>query len=216
MRSAKTMAASRKARAPRDPGVPTVVASLAIPFLLLGALTSGLAGQERGPPGCMPGPGREAALTRGEVSAGDTLSRIVGSAWILRLVPRPAGWLLQVTVKGREAEDLARLTPPWHFVPNPRQIEGWHFRNSENTGPNDGSVNAPQELREFIFSPAVGREIEYSGSATSAEDVEAVRSFGRGWLYIDSYRLTPPARGERGAFESMTFSACLTWPSGRR
>jgi hypothetical protein len=117
-------------------------------------------------------------------------------------------------MKGRETEDLSRLTPPWHFVPNPREIEGWQFRNADNTGPNDGSVNAPQELREFIFSPALGLELEYHGSATTAEDVEKVRRFGRGWFFIESYRLTAPRRGERAAFESLTFSACVTWPAG--
>jgi hypothetical protein len=119
-----------------------------------------------------------------------------------------------VTTKGRESDDLSRLTPPWHSVPNPREIEGWHFRNADNIGPNDGSVNAPQELREFIFSPVVGREVEYNGSATSAEDVERVRAFGRGWFFIESYRLTAPRRGDRAAFDTITFSACLTWPAG--
>jgi hypothetical protein len=101
-------------------------------------------------------------------------------------------------------------------VPNPREIEGWHFRNTANTGPNHGSVNAPQELREFIFSPEVGRGIDYNGSATSADDVARVRSFGRGWLFIESYILTPPRRGDRASFESLRFSACVTWPAGSR
>ena len=30
-------------------------------------------------------------------------------------------------------------------------IVGWNFRNADNTGENDGSVNAPQEIREFNF-----------------------------------------------------------------
>jgi hypothetical protein len=117
-------------------------------------------------------------------------------------------------MRGREREDLSRLTPPWHFVPNPREIEGWHFRNCDNSGPNDGTVNAPQELRDFIFSPEVGRGIDYNGSATTAEDVERVQAFGRGWLRITEYRLTPPSRGDRAAFEWFNFSACLTWPGG--
>src|SRR6185503_17865995 len=116
--------------------------------------------------------------------------------------------------KGREGEDLSTLTPPWHFVPNAREIEGWHFRNPDNTGPNDGSMNAPGYLREFIFSPLVGRQIEYKGSATAPADVEKVRSFGRGWLFIESYRLTPLRRGERAGLESLTFWGCLTWPAG--
>jgi hypothetical protein len=68
-------------------------------------------------------------------------------------------------------------------------------------------------LRDFIFSPEVGRGIEYEGSATSEADVERVKAFGRGWLHIDSYRLTPPHKGEQSAFQWLRFTACLTWPA---
>jgi hypothetical protein len=169
---------------------------------------------DRAAPRCEAEPGRRAEAIRGEVVAGSSFSRSTPGGWILRLTPSPgSGWLLSVSTKGRESEDLSRLTPPWHFVPNPREIEGWHFRNATNTGPNDGSVNAPQELREFIFSPEVGGSIEYGGSATSAEDVARVRSFGRGWLFVERYTLSPPRRGERAAFESLKFTACLTTPA---
>ena len=184
------------------------------PCIILMLLATGLMGQGDTIPGCEAEPGRKAERIHGSVSRGRKFSATTRAGWIVQLVPRAEGWSLQVTTKGREHEDLSRLTPPWNFVPNPREIEGWHFRNADNTGPNDGSVNAPQELRKFIFSPAIGRQIEYKGSATSAEDVEKVRSFGRGWFFIDSYRLTPPRRGERAAFETITFSACLTWPAG--
>ncbi len=30
-------------------------------------------------------------------------------------------------------------------------VYGWHFRNEENSGENDGSVNAPQDVRYFNF-----------------------------------------------------------------
>jgi hypothetical protein len=30
-------------------------------------------------------------------------------------------------------------------------VHGWQFRNKENTGPNDGSLNVPQENRSFYF-----------------------------------------------------------------
>ncbi len=184
-----------------------------MPVILI--LATLLAGQERlAPPRCEPETGRHAETLSGEVVAGSSFDRSTPSGWILRLTPiSDSGWFLSVTVKGRENEDLSRLTPPWHFVPNPREIEGWHFRNAGNTGPNDGSVNAPQELRQFIFSPEVGRTIDYSGSATSAEDVAKVRSFGRGWLFLERYTLSPPRPGERAAFESLKFTACLTTPA---
>jgi hypothetical protein len=181
---------------------------------IVASVVLALAGRQDIAPSCQSEPGRKAEQIRGTVNRGDSFSHTTPGGWMLRLTPGPAGWFLQVTTAARENEDLSRLTPPWHFVPNAREIEGWHFRNDDNTGPNEGSVNAPQELREFIFSPAVGRELEYNGSATRVEDVEKVRSFGRGWLFIESFRLTPPRRGERAAFESMTFSACLTSPAG--
>jgi hypothetical protein len=172
------------------------------------------AGKQAGAPACDAGPGRQAERINGFVERGDSLRVVTPAGWILRLEPGEHGWLLRVTREGRETEDLSRLTPPWHFVPNPRELDGWHFRNAANTGPNDGSVNAPGALREFIFSPVVGRGIEYRGGATSPADVERVGSFGRGWLFIESYRHTPPRPGSRAAFEAITFSACLTWPAG--
>lgn len=42
------------------------------------------------------------------------------------------------------------VSPPFHGM-NPIFIAGWHFRNDTNTAENDGSVNAPQEVRWFNF-----------------------------------------------------------------
>ena len=181
-------------------------------ILLLTAL--GAIGTEAVVPRCTLEPGRRAEQVKGEVIKGKPFGKSTRGGWILKLVPIEEGWFLEITTKSRPREDLSRLTPPWHFVPNAREIEGWHFRNQDNTGPNEGSVNAPRELREFIFSPQVGRGIEYNGSGTTPEDVAKVQSFGRGWLHLDEFRLTPPRRGERASFEWLKFSACLTWPAG--
>lgn len=78
----------------------------------------------------------------------------------------------------------------------------------------DGELVALDEACRPSFNmPAVGREIEYRGSATTTENVAKVEAFGRAWLFIESSRVTPVRRGERAAFEEMTFSACLTWPA---
>jgi hypothetical protein len=138
-----------------------------------------------------------------------------GGYWQLRLEPIEHGWVVQVSTPDRPTEDLSRLTPLWHARVNARAIEAWQFRNAENTGPNDGSVNAPGGRREFIFSPLVGRGIG-GGSTTSAADVERVQAFGRGWIFINSYLLTPPQGGGRADFVSLTFWACLSWPAGYR
>jgi hypothetical protein len=180
---------------------------------ILAMLLVGIARAEIPVPRCKTTQGRRAEHVDGEVSRGETFTKPMPGGWVLRLDPAAEGWLLQVTSEDRTGEDLTRLTPPWHSVPNPRQIDGWHFRNAENTGPNDGSVNAPQQLREFIFSPRVGRDIQGPDAKASptAEQVNEVRSFGQGWLFIHSYTLTPERRGERAAFETLRFSACLTW-----
>lgn len=175
----------------------------------------GPADQEtRGGPRCEATPERRAEYITGEVHQGRSFRGDTPSGWILRLIPIEWGWAVEVAMKGREGEDLSRLTPPWHFVPNPRHIEGWHFRNASNTAPNDGSVNAPLHLREFIFSPEVGRGLAYQGSATSEAVVTRIHSFGRGWLHVDAKKLTPVRRGERAAFTWLRFSVCLTWPVG--
>jgi hypothetical protein len=166
-------------------------------------------------PQCRTEPGRRAERIQGTVKKGETFRYVSPAGWILHLLPGEAGWFLHISIKGREGDDLGRFTPPLHFS-NARYIEGWHFRNADNTGPNDGSVNAPQELREFIFSPEVGRTIDITDSdfRRAVEYVEKVRSFGRGWVFIESYQLTPVRQGERAAFVSLTFSGCLTWPQG--
>lgn len=162
-------------------------------------------------PACESEPARVAEVVNGEITRGEQFQTLTPSGWIFRLSPIEFGWFLEVSQRGREEEDFSRLTPPWHG-PNHRILEGWQFRNSANTGPNDGSVNEPQAMRSFIYSPEVGRTIHYNGSETTAEDVDAVQSFGQGWLYLDSYVLSPPQEGTRASFEAISFTACLTWP----
>jgi hypothetical protein len=118
----------------------------------------------------------------------------------------------------RATEDISRLTPPFHFTPHPRDNEGWHFRNQDNPGPNEPgekNVNAPGLVREFIFSPAVGKTLAGPEVKTSptAEEIEQVKRFGRGKLTILDYRLTDPDPGEKAGFEWLRFEAELSWPA---
>ena len=159
---------------------------------------------------CVAPEGYGSLTVAGRLQAGSTFRTAFGDDYSFVLVPNEYGWVVHVQQRGRE-ENLARLTPPWHSVPNPRFVEGWHFRNTSNTGPNDGSVNAPQERREFLFSPEVGRSLDYEGSATPASVVEEVGSFGRGELTLVDFRLTPLAEGDRASFEEISFDVCLIW-----
>lgn len=159
---------------------------------------------------CTPDAAYQIAATTGTLDSGQTFEFPFGRRFALRLTPIAYGWAIEMGETGRD-ENLARLTPPWHFVPNPRYLEGWHFRNAANTGANDGSVNAPQDVRTFIFSPEVGRSLEYSGSATPPDVPEAVARFGRGWLVLRDYELTPAAEGARAAFVRIDFEVCVRW-----
>ena len=157
---------------------------------ILSLLVVSVLGAQAPMPRCEPEPGRRAEQIRGEVTRGNEFSQPTAGGWILRLAPDSEGWFLQVTMKGREMEDLSRLTPPWHFVPNPREIEGWHFRNADNTAPNDGSVNAPQELRDFIFHPK-------SVKALSTTAVRQLRRMSRGFDRSDAAGSSSSRTGSR-------------------
>jgi hypothetical protein len=157
----------------------------------------------------------EIAFT-GEIKKGETFERTFGPGLLFRLEPTPLGWTITVREPGRD-EDLSRLTPPFHFVPNPRDLEGWHLRNANNTGPNEAgekNVNAPAVEREFIFSPEVGCGIQGVDTTTSPseDEVEKVRAYGRGALKVIDYRLNNLEPGHQAGFEWLRFEVMLSWP----
>jgi hypothetical protein len=147
----------------------------------------------------------------GQITAGEQFRRPFGSRFEFILEPTPMGWEIVVKEYGR-VENLSRLTPPLHFAPNPREIEGWHL--SDN--PSDCSSRpyaaeaGPDNPRRFIFSPDVGERLAgaKAGRSVTAEEVENVRRFGRGTLTIDGFKLKP---GKNGCpkIEWMKFSVQL-------
>lgn len=145
----------------------------------------------------------------GTISQRETFTHEFGMFEFL-LEPIEYGWVLDVREKGQD-DSLARYTPPLHFLPNPRWIEGWNFRDSMNTGPNLGDVNAPQQFRAFIFSPEVGRSIQGSNSKSSltAQEERRIFYFGNGHLQIKSIELSPPKAGEKAKIEKMSFDCSI-------
>jgi hypothetical protein len=158
---------------------------------------------------------RQRVVLKGEITKGERFEAPFGSRFRLILNPTPHGWLLVIRDE-RGDEDIARLTPPWHGVPNPREIEGWHFRNADNTGPNEageGNVNAPGNEREFIFSPAVGRTVDGPDARKKPdhEDVEAVRQNGQGVFKIVEYLLVDLKPKKQAGFQWIRFEVELSW-----
>jgi hypothetical protein len=160
--------------------------------------------------------GRIHSVVKGEVKESESLSKAFGPGFFFCLEPNPFGW--NVIIKDKQGrEDLSRLTPPFHFVPNPREIEGWHFRNADNSGPNESgelNVNAPGKIRAFIFSPDVGKTIGGPDAKRqpTPEEIERIRLFGEGTLEILDYRLKNLEAGKQATFEWMRFKVELSWP----
>lgn len=154
---------------------------------------------------------------RGRIQAGERFCRSFGSRFEFILDPTPSGWQIAVREFGRD-EDLSRLTPPLHFSPNPRDIEGWHLSKNpaDCTSRSYGAEAGPENPRKFIFSPEVGQQIDgpRSGRSVTSEEVEAVRRFGLGTLTITGFRLEPGTDG-CPKIKWLQFSVVLDGGKGR-
>jgi len=147
----------------------------------------------------------------GSVRSGEKFRRPFGPCFELVLEPTPAGWEIFVREYGRD-ENLARLTPPLHFAPNPREIEGWHLSDKPlecGERPYDAEAG-PGNPRKFIFSPEVGKTIDAArtGRSITVEEVECVEKFGQGMLTIEKFALAP-GENDCPKIEWMEFSVQL-------
>lgn len=133
---------------------------------------------------------------QGAIRRGQTFSHAFGG-FMFALVPLEYGWSIDIS-KGQQ-HYLDKLTGPAHFVPNPTDIEGWHFRNAANTGPNTGDVNAPDETRDFLFSPRWPR----------CPDAEGLDKDGQGTLEITDMELGNLVPGEQANILMMKFTVKL-------
>ena len=133
------------------------------------------------------------ASFKGKVVQGKPFQHLFGDLFVFVLEPMPAGWEIVIKEHGRD-ENLARLTPPFHFVPNPRFIEGWHLsKNPSKCKTREYLADAgPANPRAFIFSPEVGNTLNYP---VQAPEVEQIQRFGRGSLTIEKFKLLPAADG---------------------
>lgn len=102
----------------------------------------------------------------GHINRGETFIHQFTKKLIFCLVPGGVfsdvpeeGWFIQIFDSRSQKclgiqDDYDNLgpiiTPPYRGNMD-FDILGWFFRNKDNTGPNDGSVNAPQMVREFNF-----------------------------------------------------------------
>jgi hypothetical protein len=159
--------------------------------------------------GCKAARGEAMAGFEGDVAAGRRYEHALGKDLTFVLAPSRDGWNIQVT--GQNGADLAVLTPPLALDTNPRRIAGWHFRNADNTGPNKGDVNAPQDNRVFFFSPDAPALLAEHGRNVPPQAVEAASRFGQGRVTVLDYGLADLAAGERARMVYLKFRGCATW-----
>ncbi len=127
-------------------------------FILLIALMACTSNSEvEQTPAAPPTPDNSTYSFTGSVNRGERFEHVLPNGLIFSLIPTEyaelgwMGWNIQIGPATEPDHNYAGVvTPPFRGVNN-LQIIGWHFRNADNTGPNDGSVNASQEERTFLF-----------------------------------------------------------------
>lgn len=175
------------------------------------------------------GPTLSAHAFGGTATRAEITERALPGGLVFRLDPYEAGWLIWVGDPAKPEENFAAaVTPPFHG-PNPLIIEGWHFRNADNTGPNQPgpkNVNVPQEGRPFRFvldgqnfdrAMAALAILLWSGGKSAQEiaiarnDYEALET-ATGQLDVMDLDLGNLAPGARAWIERMAFSVQLCLP----
>ncbi len=168
----------------------------------------------------------------GEVQGGERFERTVLAGLTFALVPTDAqtpgksdGWAISLFAADTLQDMIGIATPPYHGV-NEDVILAWHFRNADNTGPNQGDVNAPQDKRGFYFVTNPRDYAAYSraldivlwptgqaqGAIDSAQAVLDRVPRGEGLLTIREMKLGGLGRGLMPWFEWMRFDVELTPP----
>lgn len=176
--------------------------------------------------------GAEPIDLRGEVNRGETIVHPFehhGVQYEFRMAPIGSGWTVWLgePIK-RDRNFVTAATRPYHGI-NPAVIQGWHFRNADNTGPNEpgkGNVNAPQKERRFSF---VLNAADYHAARESLEillgpeersDEEIAEANirlkklrkGFGVMWIEAIELGNLIEGEQAHIERLAFRVRLTWP----
>jgi hypothetical protein len=151
-----------------------------------------------------------------EVWGSASFEQLVDERWIFALRRQEFGWSIAIydANDATRSVDLSVVTPPYGGAPNERDLFGWHVRSADNTGPNEGDVNAPQWERTFLFTTSVETARAFGPSTNENEPrfAEPDTTQGRGWLRIVDSGLADLSPGGRARFTYLRFEACLSWP----
>ncbi|BCU08399.1 hypothetical protein [Allochromatium tepidum] len=133
---------------------------------------------------------------QGRVQVGERRCHRFAGRLQVCLEPTANGWEILVHEDGR-ADNLARLTPPLHSAPNPREIEGWQLLADPHLCASRpyAAQAGPESPRRFVFSPEVGQTVDTPPHPFTAADLERITEFGRGVLRIEDFALEPTTTG---------------------
>ncbi len=93
----------------------------------------------------------------GQVSRGEKFEKLLPGNLVFVLHPTTyaeigwVGWTLYLGPILEPSHNYAGVVTLPLRGTNDLQVIGWHFRNEDNTNPNDGSIYAPQEERLFSY-----------------------------------------------------------------
>jgi hypothetical protein len=163
----------------------------------------------------------------GEVHRAEKFEKEIGRGLVFRLAPSEFGWDIEVGPKDSTNNYMDCMNQPLHGI-TPYQIEGWLFRNDDNTAPRKPSdllTPGIGEKREFQFvlnatdetkSCADLEKMEYTCNEKDPEHIAATKRFGTyaggdGSVTITSMTLGNLKPGQQAWIESMQFEATFSF-----
>jgi len=163
----------------------------------------------------------------GEVHRSEKFEKEIGRGLVFRLAPSEFGWDIEVGPKDSTDNYMDCVNEPLHGI-TPFQIEGWLFRNDDNTAqrkPSEMLTPGIGEKREFQFvftaadeakSCADLEKMEHNWDEKATEPMPASRLFGAlaggdGSVTITHMTLGNLKPGAQAWIESMQFEATFSF-----
>ena len=195
--------------------------SLRIPALSLLLFLSGIGNAQPQSPQNL------SVRVHGEVYRPEKFEEEIGRGLVFRLAPSEFGWAIEVGPKDTADNYMDCVNEPLHGI-TPFQIEGWLFRNDDNTAqrkPSEMLTPGIGEKREFQFvftaadeakSCADLEKMEYNHDDKDPEHIAATKRFGMhaggdGSVTITSMTLGNLKPGTQAWIESMQFEATFSF-----
>jgi hypothetical protein len=148
----------------------------------------------------------------GKVVADQSYHKQLSKNYAFGLQPLTDGWFVEVFYRGRQV----LITVPFYPDARPYFIEGWHFRNSDNTGPNKPgpkNVNSEGRKRFLVYSPQC-----WAGGqprCASEHDVSVFKGTISCFIItVDSLELGNLEPNEKANIKRMSFTVKFAFAAG--